>query len=289
MNKHYIIECKVRCTNLNIEKIRQEHIKNGYTRVNAIAKACQDIILKEISESPYFKNVTIKGGVVMHSISNDKRRATRDIDLDFIKYSLEDDSILRFINKLNDNNDGITITIEGKPESLHHQDYDGKRVNVILNDSYNNTMKSKLDIGVHKNFDLEQEEYCFDLSAINTTVTLFINSSEQIFIEKLKSLLKFGALSTRFKDIFDFYYLINNTNIDKEKFNRYIKDIIFDDDSIPLNNIDEVIVKMKNLFSDKIFVANLKDARNNWLDIPVNKVLENILQFLESVAAEVSM
>jgi len=46
---------------------------------------------------------------------------------------------------------------------------------------------------------------------------------------------------------------------------------------------------MKNLFSDKIFVANLKDARNNWLDIPVNKVLENILQFLESVAAEVSM
>ena len=83
--------------------------------------------------------------------------------------------------------------------------------------------------------------------------------------------------------------MINNTNIDKEKFNRYIKDIIFDDDSIPLNNIDEVIVKMKNLFSDKIFVANLKDARNNWLDIPVNKVLENILQFLESVAAEVSM
>ncbi len=61
MNKHYIIECKVRCTNLNIEKIRQEYMKNGYTRVNAIAKACQDIILKEISESPYFKNVTIKG------------------------------------------------------------------------------------------------------------------------------------------------------------------------------------------------------------------------------------
>ena len=152
MNKHYIIECKVRCTNLNIEKIRQEYIKNGYTRVNAIAKACQDIILKEISESPYFKNVTIKGGVVMHSISNDKRRATRDIDLDFIKYSLEDDSILRFINKLNDNNDGITITIEGKPESLHHQDYDGKRVNVILNDSYNNTMKSKLDIKIYLTF-----------------------------------------------------------------------------------------------------------------------------------------
>ena len=224
----------------------------------------------------------------MHSISNDLRRATRDIDLDFIKYSLEDDSILRFINKLNDNNDGITITIDGKIEPLHHQDYDGKRVNVVLNDSYNNTMKSKLDIGVYKNFNLEQEEYCFDLNAINTTATLFINSSEQIFVEKLKSLLKFAALSTRFKDIFDFYYLINNTNIDKEKFNRYIKDIIFDDDSMPINNIDEVIVKMKNLFSNKIFIANLKDARNNWLDIPVNKVLENILKFLKKIETEVA-
>lgn len=56
-------------------------MKEGYTRANAIAKVCQDIILKEISKSPYFRNVTIKGGVVMHSISNDKRRATRDIDL----------------------------------------------------------------------------------------------------------------------------------------------------------------------------------------------------------------
>ncbi len=268
---------------MNIEKIRQEYMKEGYTRANAIAKVCQDIILNEIAKSPYFKNVTIKGGVVMHSISNDKRRATRDIDLDFIKYSLEDVAIARFVEKLNDNDDGITIKMDGNPEPLHHQDYDGKRVNVIVSDSYNNTMKSKLDIGVHKNFDIEQEEYCFDLNAINTTATLFINSVEQIFIEKLKSLLKFGVLSTRYKDIFDFYYLINNTNIDKEKFNKYIAEIIYNDESMKEQNINDVIGKIKVLFSNKIFIANLKDAKNNWLDIPVDKVLENILEFLESL------
>lgn len=134
---------------MNIEKIRQEYMKEGYTRANAIAKVYQDIILNEIAKSSYFKNVTIKGGVVMHSISNDKRRATRDIDLDFIKYSLEDESIARFIEKLNDNDNGIIIKMDGDPELLHHQDYDGKRINVIVRDSYNNTMKSKLDIGVH--------------------------------------------------------------------------------------------------------------------------------------------
>lgn len=258
-------------------------MQDGYTRVNAIAKVCQDIILKEISNSPYFKNVTIKGGVVMHSISKDKRRATRDIDFDFIKYSLDNEAITRFINKLNDNNDGITITIDGEPEPLHHQDYDGKRVNVIVRDSYNNIMKSKLDIGVHKNFDLEQEEYCFDLNAINSSATLLINSVEQIFIEKLKSLLKFGALSTRFKDIFDFYYLINNTNMNKEKFIKYIKKIIFDDESMQEKSMNDVIVKIKKLFSDKIFIANLNNAKNNWLDISLDNVLKSILEFLESL------
>lgn len=69
-------------------------MKDGYTKENAISKVCQDIISKEISESPYFKNITIKGGVVIHSISKNKRRATRDVDLDFVKYSLEDESIL---------------------------------------------------------------------------------------------------------------------------------------------------------------------------------------------------
>ncbi len=38
---------------LNLEAIRQEYLKKGYTRANASAKVCQDIILKEISNSPF--------------------------------------------------------------------------------------------------------------------------------------------------------------------------------------------------------------------------------------------
>ena len=34
-----------------------------------------------------------------------------------------------------------------------------------------------------------------------------INSKEQMFTEKLRSLLKFGPNSTRYKDIFDMVYL----------------------------------------------------------------------------------
>ena len=46
-------------------------------------------MLKALSIGPLSRNVTIKGGVVMRSKSNNVRRATQDLDIDFIKYSLE--------------------------------------------------------------------------------------------------------------------------------------------------------------------------------------------------------
>ena len=64
------------------------------------SKVCQDILLAKISKSSLNRNITIKGGVVMHNISKDNRRATRDLDLDFIKYSLDDKSMKNFIEKL---------------------------------------------------------------------------------------------------------------------------------------------------------------------------------------------
>ena len=37
--------------------------------------------------------------------------------------------------------------------------------------------------------------------------SLLINSDEQMLAEKLRSLLKFGSFSTRYKDVYDIYYL----------------------------------------------------------------------------------
>ena len=50
----------------------------------------------------------------MHNISKDNRRATRDLDLDFIKYSLDDKSIKDFIEELNYPKTDISIKIIGK-------------------------------------------------------------------------------------------------------------------------------------------------------------------------------
>ena len=69
-----------------VEDARQE----GYSAVYAAAKVCQDIILKAIAASGFSRSITIKGGVIMRSMTGNTRRATRDLDLDFIRYSLEE-------------------------------------------------------------------------------------------------------------------------------------------------------------------------------------------------------
>ena len=268
---------------MNLENLRRKYIDNGFSLANASAKICQDIILNKISKSKMNKNVTIKGGVVMYGLSNDKRRATRDLDLDFIKYSLADESIKTFIDTLNLVNDGINVYIDGPIQELHHQDYKGKRVNVILKDENNFNVSAKLDIGVYKNFDIKQDEYCFNLEAINESATLLINSKEQIICEKLKSLLRFGIRTTRYKDIFDIYYLINNTNINKDDLLDIIDTLIIKDTTMRENNTHDIIKNLNITLNNSIFKKSLSDAKNNWLNISVEDVIDNVISYFNSL------
>ena len=102
---------------MDIYEAVNKYIQSGYSEDDAKPKVAQDIVLLKIGKSKYNKNITVKGGVVMHNISKDMRRATRDMDIDFIKYSLEDKSIREFIKELNNTDDGIKIKIQ---EKLNH-------------------------------------------------------------------------------------------------------------------------------------------------------------------------
>ena len=166
---------------------------------------------------------------------------------------------------------------------LHHQDYDGKRVYIQLTDKNKYSINSKLDIGVHIYFDIEQDEYFFDFSIIDKSVSLLINSKEQIIVEKLKSLLKFGITSTRFKDIFDFYYLINNENIDKDKLIKYIDILIFKDENMREYTIEDINKRLSSILNNNRFKIRIGTANNNWLEMPIEDVTDSILNYFEGL------
>jgi hypothetical protein len=267
---------------MNLNVIRNSYISEGYDVLDASSKTCQDIILSKIAKSTLSKNVTIKGGVIIQHISNDKRRATRDFDFDFIKYSLTDNSIMAFIDTLNETNDGIEINIVAPIEELSHQEYHGKRVILELTDKQKNVIGTKLDIGVHNRLNIEQEEYCFELDSIDEHVTLLMNSKEQMFSEKLKSLLKHGRFSTRYKDLFDFYYFITTAGLNKDKLIKCISEFIFDEKDMREVTLIDIHKRLSSIFQNKTYLEKAGRAHNNWLELPIGNVTERILLFFKN-------
>lgn len=265
---------------VNLQQLIDAEIKKGYSADNASAKICQDIVLKAISESTLRRNVTVKGGVVMRSKTNNVRRATQDMDIDFIRYSLADDAIDIFIDKLNCL-EGISIKRTGDITELKQQEYHGKRVFVIISDTNGNQIKSKIDLGVHKRLEIEQEEYCFDIAYDDEGASLLINTNEQMFSEKLRSLLKFGAFSTRYKDIFDMYYL--KDHCEKEKLLNSLKVYIFNDEGMKENSISDIVKRLQRVFSDKGYKRKLDSSDKRWIDENIDVILNELLDFIGEI------
>ena len=55
---------------MNLRAMMELYHEDGLTRELASARVCQDIVLKAIAEGPLHRNVTIKGGVIMRSITH---------------------------------------------------------------------------------------------------------------------------------------------------------------------------------------------------------------------------
>lgn len=259
-----------------IEKVKSE----GYNEANAQARVCQDIVLYGISKGSLSRNITVKGGVVMRNISKDARRATQDIDLDFIKYALSDDSIEAFVSRLH-LIDGLQISLKGPISELNHRDYKGKRVFINITDEYGNSLESKIDIGVHKDLDIEQEEYCFDICFQEDGASLLMNSKEQIITEKLKSFLRFGTGSTRYKDVFDICYL--SDDVDKDRLRKYIQRYIYEDVTLPVEDKKEIVRRIERVFTNRTFIREINKSKKNWIDISTEEALAKNIEFIKSL------
>ena len=216
----------------------------------------------------------------MRSLTQNNRRSTQDIDLDFIHYSLEDSSIRSFVDKLNCI-DGITIEMSGEIKVLKHQDYHGKSIEVIIRDEFGNSVNSKIDIGVHKHLEIDQEEYCFDVCMDEEGATLLKNTVEQSFTEKLRSLLKFGTASRRFKDIYDMFYL--KDIVSKSKMVEIINLLIFNDEEMFENQMSDILKRVQTTFKDEKYLKRVSDSRQRWLDNDIHEIAEGIISFLEEL------
>ena len=256
-------------------------LSKGYGEENVEEKLAQDILLKALSDCGLKEHVTIKGGVVMANLTNDIRRTTMDLDVDLVRYSIEDGSIRSLVERMNCI-EGVTISLVGEIIELKQQEYHGKRVFLSLQDGQGNTVDGKIDMGVHTVAAATQDERSFEVDSISQEeAILFANSPEQVFVEKLKSLLRLGPISNRAKDVDDMLYL--SGVVDRMKLHSLIKTYIFDDTRMMEKDMRGVVRRVRKTFSDPKYFARLKHRRANWLQVDPSESTRRLLAFLESL------
>ena len=265
---------------MDFHKLHEQLVAKGYNDDTADAKIAHDIVLKAVNAAGFHDNLTVKGGVVMSGITDLVRRATMDMDVDFLHYSISNASVRHFIAILNRVSD-CRIQIAGPIVELKHQDYHGKRLFLKITDAQKVCVKTKLDIGVHTWSDVQQADFDFKIITDTSSVTLQINPKEQIFVEKLKSLLRIGPASTRFKDVYDMYYL--RTRIRKTILRKLLQTYIFEDAKLRETDMAGIIFRLNRIFKDKGFLKGLKDPTFAWIDVPANDATKAITDYIATL------
>lgn len=265
----------------SLRGMRDAYIEDGIDYVNAEARTAQEAILDLIAHSDLSRNVTIKGGVLMQHVSKDMRRATTDFDLDFVRYSIEDSSIKRFVETLNRGDSEFSISLTGPIEKLKQQDYSGKRIHIRIYDASGEFVSTKMDIGVHRLVVPELDSLCFNLSKLDEGVTLLADSKEQVIAEKLRSLLRIGAASTRYKDVFDVYYLLTKGKVREKEMELALRALILDDSAMRERSIADIYRRLVRVLNDRRFKSQLAKAKNDWLQVSPDKVIATILRYFE--------
>lgn len=253
--------------------------KIGYGLASAQAKTAHEALLLAMHRSGFKKGGTIKGGVVMSYITADIRRTTMDMDVAFIHKSISETAIRKFILNLNGRIPKVRFAVFGTVGELLHEDYRGKRVYVDVTDgSVKAPIRIKVDIGVHKYAEMSQLDYSFVLGDGEETAELQINSMEQIFAEKLKSLIKLKFLSTRAKDVFDMYYLMDQ--VDRCKLKAYLRVLMFDNKRCKTKSVDDAVAALEETFTSRKFMKELGKVRVNWLQTDPTKAANALVRFV---------
>ena len=140
---------------------------------------------------------------------------------------------------------------------------------------------TKVDVGVHTRKDIRQVECAFAALADESDKTLLANSKEQIFAEKLLSLLRHGFLSTRGKDIYDMFYLMDKVNL--RQLRTLVATLILQNKRCPIREPKRIIEFVTEVFANRRFTRMLSSRDSNWLQMPHQGVTEKLVVFIAKV------
>ena len=177
-------------------------------------------LLERISISKYKYNFILKGGMLISAMLGIDSRTTMDMDTTIKGLPLTKDNITNIMDEICniEIDDNVTLKINKVELIREDDDYGGYRI--TFEAKYNNEMPviMKIDITTGDKITYKEIEYSFTLMLEDRKIQIWSYNVETIIAEKFEAIVKRGVLSTRIRDYYDVYMLINTQNkiIDKK-------------------------------------------------------------------------
>ena len=177
-------------------------------------------LLERISISKYKDNFILKGGMLISAMLGIDSRTTMDMDTTIKGFPLTKNNITNIMDEICniEIDDNVTLKINKVELIREDDDYGGYRI--TFETKYNNEMPViiKIDITTGDKITYKEIEYSFTLMLEDRKIQIWSYNVETIIAEKFEAIVKRGVLSTRIRDYYDVYMLINTQNkiIDKK-------------------------------------------------------------------------
>ena len=177
-------------------------------------------LLERISISKYKDNFILKGGMLISAMLGIDSRTTMDMDTTIKGFPLTKDNITNIMDEICniEIDDNVTLKINKVELIREDDDYGGYRI--TFETKYKNEMPViiKIDITTGDKITYKEIEYSFTLMLEDRKIQIWSYNVETIIAEKFEAIVKRGVLSTRIRDYYDVYMLINTQNkiIDKK-------------------------------------------------------------------------
>ena len=177
-------------------------------------------LLERISISKYKDNFILKGGMLISAMLGIDSRTTMDMDTTIKGLPLTKDNITNIMDEICniEIDDNVTLKINKVELIREDDDYGGYRI--TFEAKYNNEMPviMKIDITTGDKITYKEIEYSFTLMLEDRKIQIWSYNVETIIAEKFEAIVKRGVLSTRIRDYYDVYMLINTQSkiIDKK-------------------------------------------------------------------------
>lgn len=201
-------------------KLRNKSKELGINYNVALDQFFFDEFLKLISESKYRENFTLKGGMLLSYTLGIQNRTTRDIDFLVSNMSIEADNLKDVLDDVLSTNENSDVWFEliSNGKSIRLDDFYGGYSFAIVGHLSNMRRRFSIDIATGDPIYPPTKEEIYT-TILGDEILLNLYPLETVLSEKIQTILSVAELTSRSKDFYDVYTILNNSSekIDYDK------------------------------------------------------------------------